>query len=152
MNSKVLEFTVGLFILAGIAALGYLALGVGNMGTLSGGETYRVSARFDNIGGLAVKAPVTLAGVKIGRVSRIVVDPELFRAEVTMEIDAAYDNLPLDSGASILTSGLLGAQYIELDPGGDIEFLKDGSRIDITQSAVVLEHLISQFFFSQNKE
>jgi phospholipid/cholesterol/gamma-HCH transport system substrate-binding protein len=122
------------------------------MGSVTGGDSYRVTARFDNIGGLAVKAPVTLAGVRIGRVTAIDVDRELYSAVVTLEIDTAYDNLPLDTSASILTAGLLGAQYVGLDPGGDIEFLTDGDRIELTQSAVVLENLIGQLLFSKTSE
>ncbi len=152
MNSRFSEISVGLFLLAGILALAYLALRVGNTGTFAAGETYVVTARFENIGGLAVKAPVTLAGVRIGRVTDIEVDRELFSAVVQMDIESSYDNLPLDTSASILTAGLLGAQYVGLDPGGDIEFLKQGDQIDLTQSAVVLEHLIGQFLFSQSKE
>ena len=152
MNSKILELTVGLFLLAGILALGYLALSVGNMGAVSGGDSYRVTARFENIGGLAVKAPVTVSGVRVGRVSSINVDRERFSAVVTMEIDATYDNLPSDTAASIFTAGLLGAQYIGLDPGGDIEFLGEGDSIELTQSAVVLENLIGQLLFSKASE
>ncbi len=151
MNSKLSETLVGLFLLAGIVSLGFLALRVGNMGAMGGGDTYRVTARFDNIGGLAVKAPVTLAGVRIGRVASIEVDQELFSAVVGMEIESGYDNLPRDTSASILTAGLLGAQYVGLDPGGDFEPLRDGDRIDLTQSAVVLENLIGQLLFNQTK-
>ncbi len=152
MNSKILELAVGVFLLAGILALGYLALSVGNMGVTASGETYRVTARFDNIGGLAVKAPVTVAGVRVGRVSEITVDRELYSAVVSMDIDASYDNLPTDTSASILTSGLLGAQYVGLQPGGEIEYLADGDRIELTQSAVVLENLIGQLLFSKTSE
>lgn len=152
MNSKFLETAVGLFLLAGILAMGYLALSVGNMSVNVGGDMFRVTARFDNIGGLAVKAPVTVAGVRVGRVSGIEVDRDLFSAVVTMEIDASYDNLPQDTSASILTSGLLGAQYVGLEPGGDTESLTDGDRIELTQSAVVLENLIGQLLFSKTSE
>ncbi len=152
MNSKLLELAVGVFLLAGILALGYLALSVGNMGAMAGGDSYKVTARFDNIGGLAVKAPVTVAGVRVGRVTGIDVDRELYSAVVSMDIDASYDNLPTDTSASILTSGLLGAQYVGLQPGGEIEFLSDGDRIEITQSAVVLENLIGQLLFSKTSE
>lgn len=152
MNNKFLEIAVGLFLLAGILAMGYLALSVGNMSMNVGADTFRVTARFDNIGGLAVKAPVTLAGVRIGRVSRIEVDRDLFSAVVTLEIESSYDNLPQDTSASILTSGLLGAQYVGLEPGGDPESLADGDRIELTQSAVVLENLIGQLLFSKTSE
>ncbi len=151
MNNKLAETLVGLFLLAGILSLGFLALRVGNMGAVGGGDSYQVTARFENIGGLAVKAPVTLAGVRIGRVTAIDVDRELFSAVVTLEIESGYDNLPRDTSASILTAGLLGAQYIGLDPGGDFEALRDGDRIDLTQSAVVLENLIGQLLFNQTK-
>jgi len=152
MNGKFAELAVGIFLLVGIAALGYLALSVGGMGALGNNETYRVTANFSNIGGLTVKAPVTVAGVRVGRVTAIDVDREMFSAVVTLEIDAGYDNLPLDTSASILTSGLLGAQYVGLEPGGDIEFLEDGSHIELTQSAVVLENLIGQLLFSKASE
>lgn len=152
MNSKIAELMVGGFILAGLVALAFLALRVGNLGAMGAASTYQVTANFDNIGGLNIKAPVTLAGVRIGRVTDIQVDKELFSAVVHMEIDSTYDNLPLDTSASILTAGLLGAQYVGLEPGGDIEFLQQGSRIQLTQSAVVLENLIGQFLFSQGKE
>lgn len=152
MNSKLLELAVGVFLLAGILALGYLALSVGNMGAMTSGDSYKVTARFDNIGGLAVKAPVTVAGVRVGRVTGIDVDRELYSAVVSMDIDASYDTLPTDTSASILTSGLLGAQYVGLQPGGEIEFLSDGDRIEITQSAVVLENLIGQLLFSKTSE
>ena len=124
-------------------------MNVGNLDSESSGESYRVSASFDNIGGLNAKSPVTLAGVRIGRVTSIQVDRDRFNAVVNMTISSAYNNLPLDTSASILTSGLLGSQYIGLDPGGDIEVLQEGSVIDITQSAIVLENLISKFLFSQ---
>lgn len=152
MTNRFMEVAVGLFLLVGIFALGYLALSVGNMGAATGDDSYRVTARFDNIGGLTVKSPVTLSGVRIGRVTAIDVDRELFSAVVTMSIDASYDNLPIDSSASILTSGLLGAQYVGLSPGGDFESLSDGDRIELTQSAMVLENLIGQLLFSKASE
>ena len=152
MQNKLLETSVGVFVLAGIVSLAFLALRVGNMGALSSDTSYSVHAKFENIGGLNVKAPVTLAGVRIGRVTGITVDKELFSAVVTMDIDGSYDNLPIDTSASILTAGLLGAQYVGLEPGGDFEFLSDGGEIELTQSAVVLENLIGQFLFSQDKE
>lgn len=152
MTNRFMEVAVGLFLLAGIGALGYLALSIGNVGTATGGDSYRVTARFDNIGGLTVKSPVTLAGVRIGRVSAIEVDRDLFSAVVSLNIDPSYDNLPSDSSASILTSGLLGAQYVGIVPGGEFEVLADGDRIEITQSAVVLENLIGQLLFSKASE
>ena len=103
-----------------------------------------MTARFDHIGGLTVKAPVTLAGVTIGRVASIGIEADDYSARITLQIDQAHDNLPTDTSAAILTSGLLGAQYVGLDPGAEDTYLEDGDRIEITQSAVVLEHLIGQ--------
>lgn len=148
MGNKWVETAVGLFILGGVAALGFLAFKVSDTGN-AGGAGYVVTARFDNIGGLNVKAPVTLAGVRVGRVTAIDVDRDLFSAVVSMRIDAAYDNLPLDTSASILTAGLLGAQYVGLQPGGDLEFLADGDEIELTQSAVILENLIGRLLFER---
>lgn len=148
-NKGILEFWVGLFVVAGVAALGFLAFKVGNF---SGGEfndTYTVKARFSNVGGLTTKAPVNIAGVRIGRVSAIRIDPNNYDAVVEMTIDQRYDNLPLDTSASILTQGLLGAQFVGLQPGGDDIYLEDGDEITLTQSAVVLEQLISQMLFSK---
>jgi phospholipid/cholesterol/gamma-HCH transport system substrate-binding protein len=132
-----------------VAALGFLAFKVGNF---SGGEfndTYTVEARFSNVGGLTTKAPVNMAGVRIGRVSAIRIDPDNYDAVVEMSIDERYDNLPLDTSASILTQGLLGAQFVGLEPGGDDIYLENGDEITLTQSAVVLEQLISQMLFSK---
>jgi phospholipid/cholesterol/gamma-HCH transport system substrate-binding protein len=152
MDRKFVELWVGVFVAAGLAALAMLAFKVGN---LSAGEVvnaYRVTAQFDNIGGLKVKAPVTLAGVRIGRVSNIVIDKQRYRAVVELSIEGNYDNLPKDSSASILTSGLLGDQYIGLEPGGSEENLKSGDQIMTTTSALVLEKLIGQFLFGKASE
>ena len=111
-----------------------------------------MTARFDHIGGLTVKAPVTLAGVTIGRVASIGIDADDYSARITLQIDQAYDNLPTDTSAAILTSGLLGAQYVGLDPGAEETYLEDGDRIEITQSAVVLEHLIGQILIRTAEE
>jgi len=148
-NKVILELWVGLFVLAGVAALGFLAFKVGSF---SGGEftdTYRITAKFSNIGGLTTKAPVSLAGVRIGRVSSIRIDPNNYNAVVEMSIDSQYDNLPLDTSASILTEGLLGSQYVGLQPGGDDIYLREGDEVMLTQSAVILERLISQMLFSK---
>lgn len=126
-----------------------LAFKVGNLSSSDIRDAYRVTANFSNIGGLAVKAPVTLAGVRIGRVADIRIDRNDYSAIVEMTIDGQYDNLPLDSSASILTQGLLGAQYIGVDPGAEEEFLAEGARIEITQSAVVLEQMLGQFLFGK---
>lgn len=149
MSKSAVEIWVGLFVVAGLAALGMLAFQVGNLSSGNLKDSYKISAYFDNIGGLTVKAPVTMAGVRVGRVTGIRFDQENFRAEVELSIEGQYNNLPKDTSASILTQGLLGAQYVGLDAGGDEKFLRSGDRITITQSAVVLEQLISQMLFSK---
>jgi phospholipid/cholesterol/gamma-HCH transport system substrate-binding protein len=136
----------------GFVALFFLAMQVSNLGALNTGDSYRVLARFDNIGGLKVKAPVTLAGVEVGRVSGIRYDEQDFRAVVELSIYSQYDQIPTDTFAKILTAGLLGEQYIGLDPGGSLENLRDGSEIPMTQSALVLEEVIGQFIFSKAQE
>ena len=151
MHNKTLEIWVGLFMLLGVAALAVLAFQVsGSAGT--GGDVFRVEAKFENVGGLNEKAPVMVGGVRVGRVAEIRIDKEDYSAVVGMDIDAHYDNLPTDSGASILTSGLLGAQFVGLEPGADDIFLEQGDEIEITQSAIQLETLISQFMFSQGSD
>lgn len=144
MQSKALELLVGAFFALGVAAVFILTFRVAS---LSGGEgdSYEVTADFGNIGGLKPGAAVTLAGVRIGRVRDIVIDRTTFEARVTMRIARSYDNIPEDTGASILTAGLLGEQYIGLSPGGAEETLADGGSIQFTQSALVLENLIGQF-------
>jgi phospholipid/cholesterol/gamma-HCH transport system substrate-binding protein len=144
MNRKTLELWVGLFVAAGLLALSMLAFKVGNLATADVLDGYSLYAEFDNIGGLKVKSAVTMAGVRIGRVSGISFDNEKYRAVVKMEIDGRYRNIPADTIALIFTSGLLGDQYIGLEPGGDERFLKDGDRIFKTQNALVLENLIGQ--------
>lgn len=132
----------------GLVALGFLALKVGNLSGSTGGETYLVQAKFDNIGGLKVRAPIKSAGVVVGRVAEIRFDPENYVAVVRMQVDGRY-KFPRDTFATILTSGLLGEQYVGFEVGGAQEVLKDGDVIKKTQSAVVLEKLISQFMFSK---
>jgi phospholipid/cholesterol/gamma-HCH transport system substrate-binding protein len=152
MERTTLDLWVGIFVAAGIAALMVLALKVGNASTtFNVGETYRVSGEFDNIGGLKVRAPVKSAGVVVGRVDQIAFDNDRFRARVVMNIDKRYQ-FPTDTSASILTSGLLGEQYVGLEPGGDSANLKDGGTFKLTQSAVVLEKLIGQFLYSKAAE
>lgn len=149
MGNRTIEMVVGLFVAAGLAALLLLAFRVGNLGSQNDGPNYTVIAYFDNIGGLTVKAPVTLAGVRIGRVRGIDIDKENYRARVELSIQKRIDNLPIDSSAAILTSGLLGAKYVGLEPGAEDSNLTQGSEITLTQSAVVLEHLIGQFLYNQ---
>lgn len=146
-HTKTLDTLVGLFVAAGIAALFFLALQVSNLSTFVNGDGYVISARFDNVGGLKVRAPVSVGGVRVGQVSEIGFDSETYQAIVKMRIDKRYNTLPDDSSASILTSGLLGEQYVGLDPGGSEEHLQDGGELDITQSALVLEQLIGRFLF-----
>lgn len=149
IQNRSVEIGVGVFVVIGMIALGILALNVGNLGSESGNKGYHLIARFDNIGGLTVKAPVTVSGVRIGRVTNITVDPEDFRAVVEMTISNQYTNFSSDTSAAILTSGVLGAKYIGLEPGGEEEVLKEGDEIEITGSAVVLERLIGQFMFNK---
>lgn len=151
MRSNRIEIWVGIFILLGLAALTMLAVQVSNAGGGAGRDTYRVNAHFDNIGGLTEKAPVMIGGVRVGRVGVIGIDTDSYRAVVGLDIDARYDTLPADTSASILTAGLLGAQFVGLQPGADDFYLEDGDRLEITQSAIQLESLISQFMFSQGR-
>jgi len=148
MQRSTLDLWVGIFVVGGLAALLVLGLKVGNLSTFNMSESYEVHADFANIGGLKVKAPVKSAGVVVGRVSAITFDNDMFEAKVTFRIDKRYQ-FPKDTTASILTSGLLGEQYIGLEAGGDTVALKNGDKFKLTQSAVVLESLISQFLFSK---
>lgn len=140
-----IEIWVGAFVLMSLAALLMIAFQVSNFSTWKEKPSYQVSALFDNVGGLKTRAPVKISGVVIGRVTAITVDPSSFKAKVEMKIDQDFNELSIDSSASILTSGLLGDQYVGLDIGGDEEYLVDGSDIELTQSALVLEELIGQF-------
>ena len=148
MNRSTIDLWVGIFVAAGLGALLFLALKVGNLASFSTAQTYQVQAKFANIGGLKVRAPVKSAGVVVGRVAAIRFDNESYEAVATLTLDAGY-KFPRDTAAKILTSGLLGEQYIGLEAGPNATMLKDGDRLRITQSAVVLENLISQFLFSK---
>ena len=152
MQTRFLEIAVGAFVAAGLAALFMLAMKVSNLTAVSTENGYALQARFHDIGGLKVRAPVTLAGVTIGRVAAIGLDANTYDAVVTMRIEGAYDRLPTDTSASIFTAGLLGENYVALEPGGEESFLKPGDDIKLTQSAVVLERLIGQFLFSKAAE
>lgn len=151
MQKKSLDLWVGVFVLLGAAALFFLALRAGNMSSLSFEQTYPVLTYFDNIGGLKPRAPVKSAGVVVGRVGDIKFDDKTYQAVVTLNLESSY-KFPKDTSAKILTSGLLGEQYIGLEPGGDTNNLAAGDRIKMTQSAVVLENLIGQFLYSKAAE
>lgn len=150
-GNKSLELTVGTFILAGIVAMIWLALRVGNLSGIGTEDSYHIIAKFDNIGQLKVKAPITIGGVLVGRVSKIHIDDN-FYAVTTLDISSNYNNLPKDTSATILTAGLLGEQYISLEPGGDDESLVTGDELIITQSAFILEKIISQFLYSKAED
>lgn len=152
MNTRTLEITVGLFVAAGLGALFMLAMKVSNLATYGGDEGYVISASFDNIGGLKVRSPVAASGVRVGQVIGIEYDSEGYEARVTMSIDPQYDKFPTDTAASVLTSGLLGEQFIGLQPGAEEEFLQAGSEIELTQSALVLEQIVGQFLYSMTED
>ena len=152
MHTRALELLVGFFVCLGVAAVFVLTFRVASLDTVSGGASYHVTAKFDTIGGLARGASVKMAGVKIGRVANIAIDPNTYQAVATLEIQASQNHIPQDSTAKILTAGLLGEQYIGMDGGGDDHMLKDGDRLMITQSAVVLEKIIGQFLYGKAAE
>jgi phospholipid/cholesterol/gamma-HCH transport system substrate-binding protein len=143
------EAAVGVFVAAGIAAFFVLAMKVSNLTSLNAADGYRVTGMFENIGGLQVRSPVKAGGVRVGRVVDIAYDSDQYQAEVTLQIDGQYDRFPSDTSASILTSGLLGEQYIGLEPGASEMYLEAGDSLQLTESAMVLERLISQFLYSQ---
>ncbi len=151
MERRIVDLWVGLFVVAGIVALMMLALKVGNFGAYSPKDVYVVSAHFDNIGGLKEQAPVRSSGVVVGRVSGIRFDTKKFDAEVTITMDGKF-KFPSDTTAAILTSGILGENYVGLEAGGGNDNLKQGDEIKLTQSAVVLEKIISQFLYSKAQE
>ena len=144
MGKKSIETLVGVFVMLGMLGLVFLAMKAANLGSVGGGDTYRVLARFENIGGLKVRAPVRTAGVTVGRVTSISLDAKTYQGVVAMDIERGYQ-YPKDSAAKILTAGLLGDQYVGLEPGGDEKNLAPGDTVPQTQSAVVLENLIGQF-------
>lgn len=151
MHRKTIDVWVGLFVLLGLASLLFLALQAGNMSTISFRKTYTVTGKFDNIGGLKPQAPVKSAGVVVGRVGDITFDDKTYQALVRLDMEPGY-KFPKDSSLKILTAGLLGEQYIGIEPGGDTQNLVDGDRINRTQSATVLEDLINQFIYSKAAE
>ncbi|NIR28633.1 MAG: outer membrane lipid asymmetry maintenance protein MlaD [Gammaproteobacteria bacterium] len=147
--TRTVEIVVGVFVALGLAAFVMLAMRVSNISALTETGGYDVTARFTNIGGLKVRAPVTMAGVRIGRVTDIGFDDRTYEAVVTLTVLPRYDQLPADTSASILTAGLLGEQYVGLEPGGAEDYLEQGDEIMLTQSAVVLEQLIGQFLYGK---
>lgn len=151
MSRKLLDLWVGFFVIFGFAGLLFLALRVGNLSSANFAETYQLTAKFDNIGGLKVRGPVKSAGVVVGRVTDVHFDPQTYEAVTTLTIDGRYQ-FPKDTFASILTAGLLGEQYVGLDAGGDEKMMKNDDVVMKTQSAVVLEKLISQFMFNKASE
>jgi phospholipid/cholesterol/gamma-HCH transport system substrate-binding protein len=151
-QTRNLEILVGVFVAAGIAALFMLSMKVSNLSTFTADDGYIINVRFNNIGGLKVRAPVTMAGVRIGRVSEIGFDAHTYEAVVSLNISNEYNILPKDTAATIYTAGLLGEQYISLDPGGDEKYLQDGDEIKISSDALILEQMIGQFLFSKAAE
>lgn len=150
MQRATLDLWVGFFVVVGIAAILFLALKVGNLGSFDSSATYVVKASFENVGGLKPRAPVKSAGVVVGRVAEINFDPKSYEAVVTLALNAGYP-FPKDTSASIMTSGLLGEQYVALEAGGDERMLANGDALKITQGAVVLENLIGQFLYNKNE-
>jgi phospholipid/cholesterol/gamma-HCH transport system substrate-binding protein len=151
--TRTTEIWVGAFVALGLVALFFVAMQVSNLGDFKSGRgSYLIKAHFGNIGGLKVRAPVSMAGVTLGRVEKITFDTSRYEALVEMRIDPAYKQIPEDSSASILTAGLLGEQYIGLTAGGSDDYFKDGDEMELTQSAVILEQLISRFMFNKAEE
>ncbi len=151
-NTKIQDTLVGIFVASGVAALFFMAMQISNLSSFSGNAIYTITANFENSGGLKVKSPVSVAGVRIGRVSNISIDRESLASIVEMQIESQYNNIPDDTSASIFTAGLLGEQYISFDPGGSETFLEDNSVIDITQPAIILEEVIGQFFINKTAD
>lgn len=151
MRQHKIEFIVGLFVTIAILALAFLALRVSGLVYDTGGAGYNVSAAFDNIGDLKIRAPVSIAGVRVGRVTTIKLDPQSFQAIVTMHFMHSQSMIPTDSSASIFTEGLLGSNYVSLSPGVENTYLHEGSEIMSTHSALILENLIGQFLFNVKK-
>lgn len=149
-QTRTVELGTGMFVLLGIGSLFFLTTQTTGRTDFAADETYTVTARFDDVGSLKERAPVSMSGVTIGRVTDIEFDGEALEAVVTFVIDSRFDKIPDDSDASVLTAGLLGSQYIGLQPGGSFTYLEDGSEIMFTQSAVVLEELIGKYLFSSD--
>ncbi len=151
-KQRAIEIAVGAFMAAGLVALFFLAMQVSNLSNASGGDGYVIEARFQNVGSLKVRAPISMGGVRVGRVEEIRYDQETYEAVVSLRIEQQFDRIPEDTFANIFTAGLLGEQYIGLDPGGSDIFLQQGDSLAHTQSALVLEQVIGQFLFSKAGE
>jgi phospholipid/cholesterol/gamma-HCH transport system substrate-binding protein len=151
-KQRAVEIAVGAFMAAGLVALFFLAMQVSNLSAAGSGEGYALKARFQNIGSLKVRAPVSMAGVRVGRVEAISYDQSTYEAVVTLRIERRYDRIPEDTFANIYTAGLLGEQYIGLDPGGSDIYLAEGDALMHTQSALILEQIVGQFLFSKAGE
>lgn len=151
-QTRSVELGTGLFVLLGLAALFFLVTQTTGSNAFSDSDAYTVTARFENVGSLKDRAPVAMSGVTIGRVTSVTFDPVALNAVVTFMIDGKYDQIPEDSDASILTAGLLGSQYIGIQPGGSDIYLENGSEIQFTQSAIVIENLISKYLFNQGAD
>lgn len=152
ISQRVIETVVGFFILLGLLALLVLAFEVSDLTTYRKNNSYEVIASFDNIGDLKVRAPVTIAGVRVGQVANISLDHLTYKAKVILKINHQDDNIPIDSAASIVTAGLLGANFIAISPGFEESYLKNGDKIEETHSAIQLEQMIGQLLFSMNKD
>ncbi len=151
MNSRAIEILVGVFMLLFLGAMFMLAMKVSNLTSFSSNAGYTLVAKFENVGGLKARASVAASGVKVGEVTEITYDPETFEASVSLSIDEKFaDTFPIDTSASIYTAGLLGEQYIGLDPGAELDLLQNSDEITLTQSAIVLERLIGQVLFSRS--
>lgn len=151
-TSRTVEILVGMFLVLGMAAFIMLALKVSNITSFTEKNVFEVTARFENIGGLKVRSPVRMGGVRIGRVAAITYDDQNLEAVVKMEINQKYQKIPNDSGANIYTAGLLGEQYISLEPGGSYEFFVQGDEVEETQSALVLERMVGKFLINASDE
>ena len=151
-QTRSVELGTGLFVLFGMAAFFFLTTQTTGSNNFSTSDGYEVTARFENVGSLKDRAPVSMSGVTIGRVTSVEFDPLGLNAVVTFVIDTQFDQIPDDSDASILTSGLLGSQYIGLQPGGSDLYLEEGSEVQFTQSAIVIENLISKYLFNQGSD
>lgn len=151
-KQRAIEIAVGAFMAAGVVALFFLAMQVSNLSTGDSGDGYLLKARFQNVGSLKVRSPVSMAGVRVGRVQAIGFDQTTYEAVVTLRISAEFNQIPDDTFANIFTAGLLGEQYIGLDPGGSEDYLSDGDELIHTQSALVLEQIVGQFLFSKAED